>query len=1162
MSYIFPYTPRKANYEDLKTTLVAREVLLDELVSNLRDQINSETLQHWMILGMRGMGKSHIITMIYYIVKQDKDLSSAWIPVLMDEEEQGVFALHTLFIRILIKLGEEITNIDRKKSEEIEAKVNSLRDSNWPPEEILDEVVSYLKDYVSKYQKRLLLLLENADDLFTKSLPKLNETKKLRKILQHENFLLLLATSPTFFERISSSKAPLYQFFRIRRLDLLNYEQSVHLLKKWAELDGREDLLVKLKRDDYRLRVLYHLTGGNPRVLLFLYMAISGESGIESAVNTFSKLLEEDLSNYYLSRMRDLSNQVQPIVLAMAESDRNLTQAEIARITFLPMRSIGTAMVRLENENIVRPVSEKKGKNTLYTLTDPLFRLWYRWRTSRRDRKVIETLVEFLAIWYKRKELEVWTTGEYELAGVYSKEAINFRGTRKFRCYWEAFRIEGRTFIAECLDKKDYSSLFDTLTFWKECGLETDGIMETAIKDIEKCGGLEEAEEYFAAELESDPNDLETYLALGRILIQKGEYLRAEAILRSALELNPRDADVWLNLAHTQLHLEKYAETEEALTETLKYRPKDSGLWVFLGRVRGLQENYAGAETAIMQALKLNSKDAIAWSDLGTVRGLQHKHKSAEEAFIHAVELNPKDTEAWSNLAISLINQDNYVEAEKAYKQILELDPKDNSVWFKFGSVRFLQKDYAGAEEAYERIVELNPKNAEAWCELGHARFHIGKYPEAEETCMYALKLDPKNGLAWHYLGNARGQQKKYSAAEEAFKCAIEINPENSEAWINLGRTRFEQLNYNGAEEAYKRGLEIDPEDLRGWLELGHLRFNQGYFTGAEDALKRALKLDPKNTDAWLNLATTYFREENYAGAEEVYQHLLQLNPNDAGSWANLAHARLHRGNDSGVEKACRQALELDPKNASAWGFLGPALYEKGDYTGGEEALKHATQLDPKKPGAWMNIAYWYFKDFRFAEAAEGLMACIRANEKFVDAYAGLCELYLRDSTITEPLVVLEKALSLEDTTDEFKSHLHFFRAMILLHNNDITPFKMDLKIAVNLLDAIEEEERRTLIGELIEFLVDTTFLDNLEEIKDYTHALKELAPGLASVISPFDYVLNYIDEYFSNNKHKQSPAERAQRILDKLPSELRGPVEEMAREVIEAILWWQKRPK
>ena len=1094
MSYIFPYTPRQAHYEDLKASLVGREVLLDELLSNLKDQRSSETLQHWMILGMRGMGKSHIITMMYYIVKQDEDLSSAWIPVLMDEEEHGVFALHTLFTRILIKLGEEITNIERRKSEEIEAKVNFLRDSNWTPDEILEEVVSYLKDYVSESQRRLLVLLENADDLLTKSLPKLNEIKKLRKILQHENFLLLVATSPTFFERISSSKAPLYQFFRIRRLDLLNYRQSVDLLKKWAELDGREDLLVKLKKDDYRLKVLFHLTGGNPRVLLFLYMAIGGQSGIESAVNTFSKLLEEDLSNYYLSRMRDLSNQVQPIVLAMAESERNLTQAEIARRTFLPMRSIGTAMVRLENENIVRPASEKKGKNTLYTLTDPLFRLWYQWRTSRRDRKVIETLVEFLAIWYKRKELEAWTTDEHGLAGVYSKEAIDFRGTRKFHCYWEVFQIEGRTFIAACLDQKDYSSLFETLTFWKECGLETDSFVKAVIKDIESRGGLEEAEKYFAAKLENDPNDIETSLTLGRILIYKREYVGAETILKHAIQLLPQDADILSNLSRAQIHMKKYNDAVGTITEAIKHRPQDSGLWITLAGVHRLQKNYP--------------------------------------------------------------------QAEEAYKQVLKLNPKNNSVWLKLGSIRLSQKNYVGGEEAYKYAVDLDPQDANAWSGLGHAYWHTKKYPEAEETCIRALKLDPKNRWAWLYLGNVRWDLQNYGAAEEAYKQALEIDTENRLAWINLARVRFEQLNYAGAEEAYKRVLEIDPENLKWWMELGHVLFEQKKYSGAEDALKRALKIDPQNAEAWLNLGTIYLNEGNYSGAEEVSQHLLQLNPNDARFWTNLAHVRVHQRKYSEAEVASRKALEVESDNADAWYFLGVALCEQENLTTGEEALIQATKFDPGNPHIWSKLAFYHYKSFRFAEAAENLMACLRLDEKLVSAYGGICELYLRNSTITEPLVVLEKALSREDTTDEFKSLLHFFRAMILLHNNDITPFKMDLQIAINLLDAIEEEKRRTLIGELIEFLVDTTFLDNLEEIKHYTHALKEHAPGLASVISPFDHVLNYIDEYFSNNKHKQSPAERAQRTLDKLPSELRGPVEEMVHEIIENILWWQKRPK
>ena len=128
MATIFPYTPRKASYDTLASTLVARGAFLDELISNLREQAEVETLQHWRILGTRGMGKSHIITMIYYMVKQDDFLNKKWIPILMNEEEQGVFSLHTLFARILTKLGEEIARSEKPKGEAIKEILDSLRD--------------------------------------------------------------------------------------------------------------------------------------------------------------------------------------------------------------------------------------------------------------------------------------------------------------------------------------------------------------------------------------------------------------------------------------------------------------------------------------------------------------------------------------------------------------------------------------------------------------------------------------------------------------------------------------------------------------------------------------------------------------------------------------------------------------------------------------------------------------------------------------------------------------------------------------------------------------------------------------------------------------------------------------------------------------------------
>lgn len=343
-------------------------------------------------------------------------------------------------------------------------------------------------------------------------------------------------------------------------------------------------------------------------------MAISGHGGIETAVDTFGELLEEDLSNFYLGRMRDFSNQVQPIVIALAESDHNLTQTEIALKTFLPAKSIGTAMVRLEHDGIVRPVSDKKGKNTRYTLTDHLFRLWYQWRTSLRERTVIETIVEFLAIWYKKKELETWAGG-HDLAGLYCKEAIAFRSTRRFHGYWEEFHVEGETYITEYLTRKDYHSLFETLGFLKECGLDIDDLMKVAINGIEKRGGLDEAEKYLCQKLERDKEDLEAQLELSTILTHKADYSRAEDVLRDAVELNPKDALTWKRLGITRLLRENYMGAEEALVLAVELNPKDVIAWKNLGDARLRQENYSAAEVAYRSAVELDPKNARAWRD-------------------------------------------------------------------------------------------------------------------------------------------------------------------------------------------------------------------------------------------------------------------------------------------------------------------------------------------------------------------------------------------------------------------------------------------------------------------------------------------------------------------------------------------------------------------
>ena len=921
----YPYSPRKADFEQLSYSFVARESLLEELIAAIREQADAEALQHWMILGMRGMGKSHIIALIYQTVKNSVDLNQRWIPLLMHEEEQSVFSLHTLFIRFLTQLAEEIAHTDKKNSEAIFNFLDMQRNGNKTQEEILESVVAFLKDFVRETGKRLLVFMENSDDIFSRSISKKNDIKKFRNILQHDKFMLLIATSPTFFDKISKPSAPLYQFFRIRSLERLTYEQSVDLMNRWrksdTQLSEKNSSSFQFDKDDYKLRALYHLTGGNPRVLLFLYMAIKGQDGIQSAVEIFSKLLEEDLSNYYLSRLRDLSNQVQPIILALAESDKNLTQKEISQKTFLPMKSIGTAMLRLEKESLIRPVTEKKGKNTLYTLTDHLFRLWYQWRISAYNKEIIKAVVMCVAVWYKKEELEQWSISN-DILGMHCKEALQYRRTEHFKNLWEPLHKESETTIIRYLEKEDYQGLDKKLAILQETGIEPGKLLKKIAGDLEDKGDIDNALKIAEKRLENNkenkdawvdlarlrfkqknhagaeaalekavelaPNDAEAWIFLGRARGAQENHAGAEAAFEKAVELDPKDAEAWKCLGHARDDQKNYAGAEAALEKAVELAPNDAEAWIFLGRARGAQENHAGAEAALEKAVELAPKGAEAWIFLGRARGAQENHAGAEAAFEKAVELDPKDAEAWKWLGVARFMQENYPGAEAAFEKAVELAPKDAGAWKWLGRARFMQENHAGAEAAFEKAVELAPKDAEAWKCLGHARDDQKNYAGAEAALEKAVELAPKDAGAWEWLGNARGNQKNYAGAEAAFEKAVELDPKDAEAWKCLGHARDDQKNYAGAEAALEKAVELAPNDAEAWIFLGRARGAQENHAGAEAAFEKAVELDPKDAEAWKWLGVARFMQENYPGAEVAFHKHIIINPFEKEVYGDL----------------------------------------------------------------------------------------------------------------------------------------------------------------------------------------------------------------------------------------------------------------------------------
>ena len=614
---ILPYTPGNMSYEELKACFVGRQPLLDELLDTLREQAGASTLQHWMILGSRGMGKTHLIRLFHKEIIEDPDLTKLWLPILMHEEEQVVFNLPTLFARIIEMLAESLENRGyRDAALSTIAFLDTLRDKAKGQTQLLNRAIAYLKQFSMDQGWRLVVLLENADDLLTKCLPKESDVQRLRKILSLDNFILIIGASPTFFPRISEPKGIFYDFFRLRRLELLTFQQALELLQKWAEQETDEARLVAFSKADYRLKVMYHLTGGNPRLLYFLYKAISNVDSLEDASSTFETMLEKDLTAYYLSRMRDIPNQVQAVVITLAKSEKNLTQKEIAHQSFLPVRSLGTQIQRLEKEDVVKPVSGKKGKNTIYTLTDYLFRVWYQWRYAK-QKKLIRGLVEFLAVWFSRRELEQMC-GVDGMAGQYYTEALEFKHGDSFKPHLEAILQEGAVSLREFAFKGEY---IDAASILADIGEYAPDRREAFKKLIRESG------------LSDEPKNI-------------------EKVMQARIEVNSGNSEDWFWLGYARLNQNNYAGAEVALQKAVDLKKDDPDAWKLLGLARGVQEDYADAEVALQKAVDLEPDNTVYRNLYACILFRSNRFKEAIKAQYQILKMDRFYTEAYFDLCI------------------------------------------------------------------------------------------------------------------------------------------------------------------------------------------------------------------------------------------------------------------------------------------------------------------------------------------------------------------------------------------------------------------------------------------------------------------------------------------------------------------------------
>jgi DNA-binding MarR family transcriptional regulator len=483
------YDPRLKSTDELVKTFACGQNILQELMDDLQpDKKGKLSNQSWIITGPRGAGKSHLLILLYRKIKSHKTLSHHWLPLIFPEELFDVDSLYRLLLKIFENIFKQhkdtgkLVKIEREfiQLKEIRLK-GSLKEKNQQKQHLAKQLFELLVKVGSTTGKKIILMLENLQHLFKGQLPE-GDLKHLRGFMHEQpGVFIIIGTALTVFDEIENYGKPFYHFFRLRHLENLDRQGIIDFLTRIAAFRGDEGMEGKIERNRHYIYIYTLLTGGNPRLVLFLYELLLDNDHLDTD-KILGKIME--LTPYFLDKTRDESSQRKMILDALVTGTPAQTATEISNYINEEQKSVTEQLKRLEAEGWIKEISLTgegvKRKEVFYTLRDYFYRVWYKVRMKEIDETDIYCMAELAAILFDRKDIEERLSNHSQLAG-----------EKKFLYQKESYKNNFLQFVADYILNTPVTDISaatieDLMKQLYEKGIETSDVILKIIRAVKK----------------------------------------------------------------------------------------------------------------------------------------------------------------------------------------------------------------------------------------------------------------------------------------------------------------------------------------------------------------------------------------------------------------------------------------------------------------------------------------------------------------------------------------------------------------------------------------------------------------------------------------------------------------------------------------------------
>lgn len=151
------------------------------------------------------------------------------------------------------------------------------------------------------------------------------------------------------------------------------------------------------------------------------------------------------------------------------------------------------------------------------------------------------------------------------------------------------------------------------------------------------------------AEIEANPNNIESYVVLGWSLIGAGRYQEAVDYALQALQINQFESRVLQILAEAHLNLGNSMQSLEYLERYVQVAPTGQFIdWIYstMGEIFIQFGEFHRADIALTTSVFHNSRSANRWSRLGYAREQLEDWTEALSAYERALQLDPSFSDA------------------------------------------------------------------------------------------------------------------------------------------------------------------------------------------------------------------------------------------------------------------------------------------------------------------------------------------------------------------------------------------------------------------------------------------------------------------------------------------------------------------------------------